>query len=270
MNGIRVLCDTNTLLTVSIFELGDPIRDYEDNFKNLVKNWTKENVTNVDEYQLLDIDFVETILDAERYNYYRNYFSSDQPVGSSVSRRMSGDSKGNEIYEFVIRPGYAYTEFYDSRGLSGQIREILSEDLQARARALLSRQYNIDTLQLYNYNSLETMSDTTEHGYSTSFKGLNITSLFPFSQNYIDLQINSSKEIGDLPMEEARDFVLENLLIERITRQVAFSDVVKFGDKVFAINFEHEHQPYTSYVVCSHETKKVVWDLFFRNIYDKK
>ncbi len=63
MNGIRVLCDTNTLLTVSIFELGDPIRDYEDNFKNLVKNWTKENVTNVDEYQLLDIDFVETILD---------------------------------------------------------------------------------------------------------------------------------------------------------------------------------------------------------------
>ena len=256
--------------SVSIFEYGDSIRDYEDNFKNLVKNWNKKNITNIDEYQLLDIQFVETISDVERYNYYRNYFSSDQPVGSSMSGRMSGDAKGDRAYELVIRPAYAYTEFYDARGLSEPIRKIMSEDLQARARALLSREINIDTVQLYNYNLSEAVSDTTEYGHSTSVKGINVSSLAPLSRNYIDLRINASKEIEDMPIEEARDFVLENLLIERITQQVAFNEAVAFGDRVFAIEFEHNHQAYTTYVICSHETKKVVWSTFFRNIYHRE
>ena len=71
-------------------------------------------------------------------------------------------------------------------------------------------------------------------------------------------------------MEDARKFILENLLIERIGNQLTFSEIVKPGDKVYAIDFEYHMQPYTAYVVCSRETKKVVWDTFFGRVMIEK
>jgi len=252
--------------TVSIYELGLPIRDYEDNFKNLVSNWKKEYITNAEDYKLNDIYFVETISGHERYNYYRNYFSSDQPVGSARSKRTGGDSKGNRIYEHMVKPSYAYTELYDTRGFDERIQAIFSNEFQLEARALLSREFNIDTLQLYNEGYYEEESDTTATGYSHSIRGYNYTSLAPFSQNYKDIQINHTKTIFDLAIDDVRSFILEDLLIGRITMQVAFSEAVKPGDRVYAIDFEYERQPYTAYVICSRETKKVIWDYFFSYI----
>lgn len=58
--------------SASIYEYGITISNYEDNFKNLI-NKTQE-----------------------RYNFYRNYFSSDQPVGCST--------KGHTPYELSTHP----------------------------------------------------------------------------------------------------------------------------------------------------------------------
>jgi len=219
---------------ISIYELGRPIRDYEDNFKNLVSNWKKEYITNAEDYKLNDIYFV--------------------------------DSKGNRIYEHMVKPSYAYTELYDTRGLDERIQAIFSNEFQLEARALLSREFNIDTLQLYNEEYYEEESDTTATGYSHSIRGYNHTSLAPFSQNYKDIQINHTKTIFDLAIDDGRSLILEDLLIRRITMQVAFSEAVKPGDRVYAIDFEYERKPYTAYVICSRETKKVVWDYFFSYI----
>ncbi|MDR0422837.1 MAG: hypothetical protein LBH72_07500, partial [Proteiniphilum sp.] len=114
--------------TVSIYESGRRIEDYKDNFKNLIENWKKENITNAGDYKLNDIYFVETISGHERYNYYRNYFSSGQPVGCSQSKKTGGDSKGNKIYEYIIKPARLYTEFYDSRGMPERMQAILTDE----------------------------------------------------------------------------------------------------------------------------------------------
>ena len=77
--------------SVSIYELGRPINDYEDNFKNLISNWTKENITNAESYELKDISFVETISGPERYDYYRNFFPGNSILircNYSMSRNM--------------------------------------------------------------------------------------------------------------------------------------------------------------------------------------
>lgn len=158
-----------------------------------------------------------------------------------------------------------YSEFYDSRGMSKEIQAILTDDFQREARELLARELNIDTLQLHSEQHYEEVSDTTDIGYSTMFTGYNITSSFPLSQNYKDVKLNNTKTIFDFSLEDARSFILEDLLIERITRQVAFTQIVHPGDRVYAIEFEYGigRVPYTCYVVCSRETKKVVFDLFF-------
>ncbi len=249
---------------VSIYELGDSIKNYEDNFKNLVRNWKKEYITNAEKYTLKEIYFVEVINGSERYNYWRNYFTSDKPVSRSMSGRKSID-KEKSIYELIIEPGYLYSEFYDSRGMSKEIQAILTDDFQREARELLARELNIDTLQLHSEQHYEEVSDTTDIGYSTTFTGYNITSSSPLSQNYKDIKLNNTKTIFDLSLEDARSFILEDLLIERITRQVAFTQIVHPGDRVYAIEFEYGigRVPYTCHVVCSRETKKVVFDLFF-------
>ena len=264
--------------SVSIYESGRPVRDYEDNFKNLVSNWTKENISNIEGYKLKDISFVETISGPERYNYYRNYFSSDKPVGSAISGRSGEDSQGNSFRELIITPGYAYTEFYDTRGMDERVQAIFTDEFQREARELLSRELNIDTLELFNEQKYEEKTDTivdsgphfNVFGHETKYKGYNHTSSAPFSQNFRDIRIEHTKTILDLSMEDARKFILEDLLIGRIGNQLIFSEIVKSGDKVYAIDFEYHMQPYTAYVVCSRETKKVVWDTFFGSVMIEK
>lgn len=197
--------------SVSIYELGNPIKNYEDNFKNLVRNWKKEYVTNAEKYTLKEIYFVEVIIGSERYNYWRNYFTSDKPVSRSMSGRKGMD-KEKKIYELIIEPGYMYSEFYDSRGMSEEIQAILTDDFQRGTRELLARELNIDTLQLHSEQHFEEVSDTTDIGYSTTFTEYNITSSSPLSQNYKDIKLNNTKTIFDLSLEDARSFILEDLL----------------------------------------------------------
>jgi hypothetical protein len=252
--------------SVSIYELGRPITDYEDNFKNLLRNWTKKNITNIEDFEISDIHFVETLTSRGRYNHYRNFFSSDKPVNPSTKGSTSMDSKGTKIKEFYIEPGYAYTELYDTRGMTDSMRKILSDDFQMQARDLLSREFDMDTLQLFNYQYHKEYSDTTSSGFSKQVSSHTVTSLEPLSQNYIDIVLEGNKKVTDLPIKDAREFILENLIIERLTRQVAFTNTVKQGDRVYAIELTYLGNPYTNYILCSSESKKVVWDHFFMRI----
>lgn len=87
--SVFIALQAQDYVSVPIYEFGSPVRDYEDNFKNLVSNWNKEHITNAGDYKLNEIYLLETISGHERYNYWRNYFSSGKPVHRTISSKKS-------------------------------------------------------------------------------------------------------------------------------------------------------------------------------------
>ena len=217
--------------------------------------------------------FVETISTWDRYNHYRNYFSSDQALLCSTSGSSSFDNKGNKKYEFIIKPGYAHTEFYDTRGLPDNVKAILTDEFREKAKKLLSHEFNVDTMNLYNYNYHEEKQDTTRsivgpfysYGLSRSIISRTINTPDSLTKNYMDV-LEGRKTIYDLSTKEAQDVILEDLTITRLNQQLSFNNLVKTGDKVFVIKFKYDHQLYSNYIICSAETKKVIWDYMFNQI----
>lgn len=53
---------------------------------------------------------------------------------------------------------------------------------------------------------------------------------------------------------------------ERENLKSTFKSLVKVGDKVFVIFFKDKQHIYNTYIVCSSQTNRVVWDNVFRNI----
>lgn len=252
--------------SLSIYEYGNPITDYEDNFKNLIKNWNTRSVTNADEYEILECTFVETISTWERYNHYRNYFSSDQAVGCTTKGQISYDNKGKKTYKFIIRPGFPYTEFYDTRGYPNNMKTILTDEFRERVKRFLSQELNIDTMNLYQYRYHAEKGDTTAYSWSHSVNSQVINTPESLSKNYIDIFIEGRKNIFELNIPEAQDVILEDLIIKRLNQQVYFNESVKIGDKVFVIKFQYEGRLYLNYIICSAQRKKVVWDHYFNRI----
>jgi hypothetical protein len=80
--------------TVSIYEYGDSLNSCETNFENLFRNWTKENITNADEYNLIGYSFVETIADTITINQYADLLFGNDALMSSV---RSGSSSGSHV-----------------------------------------------------------------------------------------------------------------------------------------------------------------------------
>jgi len=144
---------------VSIYEIGEPVTNCDINMKNLLKNWMPEKIVNANEYEFLEWSFVETINDSSRYVYYRNYFSSDEPVYNSVTRK-SGYSypPGNEYDSLWVYPCFLHSEYHDTRGLPDKTREIFSEDFRLKAMDIVSKKINIDTIQLLYHSYLRTDS----------------------------------------------------------------------------------------------------------------
>lgn len=259
--------------TVSIYELGDSIGNYETNFENLIHNWTTDNITNADEYKLFRYAFVETITDSVRYNYYRNYFSGDEMLMGSASRH-SGEKNGHKFHELNIKPGYAHSEFYDSRGMNEKQKTILSDDFRQKAKEILTRDFNIDKVTLKHYSYEFHKADTirgSDHSFSTyrieqKTISHNIVSPDSISANYIDVFVLGKKTPEQFETNEIRRLLLEQLLIERTQYQLLFNMQVHLGDMVYAIRFEYNGKLYTNYVICSSHTKKVVMDYFFKSI----
>lgn len=255
----------------SIYELGNPVVNCETNFKNLFKNWTTQHITNAKSYDLLNYSLVETITDSIQFNYYRNYFSGVEPVGSSVQAR-SGGSNGERFHEFYIEPAYIYTEVFDQRGLPAEARELFTDEFKAKAIDILTREINIDTMNLKHYSYEKIKIDTIRGpdfkitGTQKSFMGSKIASPDSISKNYIDIYVTREKSMEDLKTSEKRTLALEDFLIQRIGRQTSFNELVNIGDKVYVVDFEYNRRPFSSYVICSAESNKVVLDYFFLNV----
>jgi len=256
----------------SIYEVGDSIVNYETNFENLIKNWTTDNITNADEYTSFRYAFVETITDSIRYKYYRNYFTGDEVVSASTSRYF-GVKDGLKYYRFFIRPGYAYSEFYDTRGMTEKQKTIMSEDFRQKAKDLLKRDFDVDKMNLKYYTSEFHKNDTTLEADKSSYTynivkssgSANLASPDSISANYIDI-ISGKKKADQFDTTEKRRLKLEELLIDRTVFQLRFNKKAHLGDKVYAVQFDYYGKTYTNYVICSSKTKKVVWDNFFPNI----
>jgi len=260
---------------VSIYELGDSIVKYETNFDNLISNWKIENVTNADDYRLFRYALVETITDSIKYNHYRNFFSGDEILTCSTSAE-GGEKNGQKYHKFYIRPGgYAHSEFYDIRGMSEKQKTIYSDDFRQKAKDILTKDLNIDKVNLKHYSYLYHKVDTVWHGIDRSSPissirqsttSTNIASPDSISSNYIDAFVLGKKKVDEFNTNEIRRLLLEQLLIERTGFQLNFNSQVQLGDKVYAIRFLYIGKLYTNYVICSSKTKKVVVDYFFKNI----
>ena len=256
----------------SIYELGNPIVNCETNFKNLFKNWTNQHIKNAESYDLLKYSLVETITDSNRFNYYRNYFSGIEPVGSSIRARSGGSSNGERFHEFYIEPSYIYTEVFDQRGLPAEARKLFTDEFKAKAIEILTREINIDTMNLKHYSYEKIKIDTTRGpdfkvtGTQKNFMGSKVTSPDSISKNYIDVFVTRKKSMEDFKICEKRILILEDFLIQRIRRQTYFNELVNIGDKVYVIDFEYNNRRFSSYVICSAENNKVVLDYFFLSV----
>ncbi|WP_423127511.1 hypothetical protein [Gaoshiqia sp. Z1-71] len=260
---------------VSVYEPGDSLETCETNFRNLLKNWHTLNVTNAEDYEFLDFSFVETILDSARYNYYRNYFSGEKPV--YFSRRSSGrvGLDGQTAYELYIIPGYIHREFYDPMDLPEKAQKLLSKEFTREARALLEEPFCVDTMKLNLYTFSSYQKDTTIHfdpgGFSSfgiSWKSSLWSAASPdsLSQDYFDVFFKHEKDIFELNVADAQDLVLKDLMIQRVIRQMNFTQQVHIGDQVYSVKFDYLGTIYTVYVICNPDSKQVVMDYFFKNI----
>ena len=264
--------------TVSIYEIGEPVANCDMNMKNLLGNWKTDKIVNAKEYEFLDWSSVETIEDSTRYVYYRNYFSGTEPVYSSVTRKggyIYKNGIGIEYDSLWIYPGFLYTDIYDTRGLSNEARALYSEDFRQKAKNVISKELNIDTMKLsyHSFHRTDSMESIETKGgfniYSKSAGSFSHNAASPtdsLSQNYIDVNMTRERSYDDLSMEETRKLMLEELFISRIGRQITFNDRVKIGDKVFMIKFKHKDKFYNNFIICSSETNKVVMDYFFLGI----
>ena len=99
---------------VSIYEFGDSIVDCETNFKNFLNNWNTEFINNADDYKILDCRLVDTISDSAKYNSYKYYFSSDEPVVYNCKVSHKENPRGNKTKELFIYPEFKHTYLYDT------------------------------------------------------------------------------------------------------------------------------------------------------------
>ena len=156
---------------VSIYEIGEAITNCDVNMKNLLRNWTPEKIANSDDYEFLEWSFIESISDSARYVYYRNYFSTNEPVYSSIAKK-SGENKSGTYDSLWVYPGFLHPEYHDPRGLPDKAREILSKDFIQKALNLSSMELNIDTLDLFHHSYYR--SDSTKSEGIDIFSGLYI------------------------------------------------------------------------------------------------
>ncbi len=273
---------------VSIYELGDSITSCETNFNNLFTNWTANNITNADEYRFFGYSFLETITDSVRFNHYRNYFSGAEQLTGSISGShredgvfisIGGSHKVDKKIEKVISklyitPGFIHGEIYDPRGLPEKSQELLSDDFRNNAKKILTRDFNIDTMHLnyyfYDYNRIDTIVKVAPYfdsfGIRKTYSHQKAASPDSISKNYIDIFIKGNRKLEELSLSEKRNLLLEQMLIERINRQLEFNEQVCIGDKVYVVKFEYKGRRYSDYVICSAKHKKVVMDGFFNSI----
>lgn len=261
-------------VSISIYKHGKPLVDCESNFENLIYNWNEKIVTNAGEFESIEYEFVETIVDSATINYYRNYFTGIESVGFTKSvKRASGSELQDNFYELIVKPGYR--KKYSMDRLSKQEKEELDDEFIRKANHILTHNYNIDELELNNVYASFERKDTTwgtingkriAKSIGRRARYHNKYHLDTVSDNYIKVYVTREKEYCDLGLKERQELALEGIFIERISWQVSLSKRISLGDKVYCIKFKHLGKEYKNYVICSARTNEVIVDKCFKNI----
>ena len=135
--------DSKSHMTVSIYEVGDSIVDYDTNFRNLFHNWTGKNLTNASDYKLLNFTLLEAIADSSTLEFYSRLMTSRKMIGLG-SKYSDKTTKGISEVKYAVEPTQLsedslYTvknlrirKFYDDRKFFQEIKRITSDDFSIR------------------------------------------------------------------------------------------------------------------------------------------
>jgi ribosomal protein L25 (general stress protein Ctc) len=82
--------------SVNMYEYGVPLTSCESNFENLFRNWSKW-VTNYQETELLSYEYVETVENNARIEYYADWINSNKSLGRSTSASLRSSGGGDSI-----------------------------------------------------------------------------------------------------------------------------------------------------------------------------
>lgn len=136
---------------------------------------------------------------------------------------------------------------------------------------------------LINYAFVEEISDTstiklysdlvtTDESLLGIVKSNSFSKIIDNKNTKITEQTFSVRRFGSLLYDSSsctskeRADIITAFEKERENLSAAFRSIVNVGDKVYVIFFKDSRHIYSAYIVCSSQTKRVIWDNVFRNI----
>jgi len=272
------ISDTVLLNATSIYEFGQPVNNFENNFINLFNNWTTENIDNAKDYKLINFSLVETISDSEVYRRYRNFFIGNKPIVSRIKSGSKSGSNGNKESHLFVYPVKRYQFLYDNTDSLYTSPDWMDKGFKKEALKILKEDLNIDTLNVFHHRFKENklISSNEVHSFlsysilidrsenlSQSIVKFSVDSL---SQNYIDVALKRIKNYDQLSTLEKKRLAIEELVINKITNQINFTKTIEIGDVIYLINMKYKDQNYQLYVILDRARKQVIWDDFFNPI----
>jgi hypothetical protein len=220
--------DSKRKVSLSIYEVGDSIVDYDTNFKNLFHNWTVNYIENAPDYKLQSYTFIETISDSSIYNYYCRYFTSQRMIITSIKFDSHSTNDGKIEEKYAIEPDFFTSDFLFSSE-NARVNKMLEDRLFLNeVLGLFSDEFDVENAKLVPlkyFQSSDTLNDT-----------------------------------------DFKQYILENFRAERTLCVLSFRRNTKIGDKVYAILFRYNGKLFTDYVICDSDSKKVISDSFFLEI----
>lgn len=220
--------DSKRQMTVSIYEVGDSIVDYDTNFRNLFHNWTGKYLANASDYKLLNYTFLETIADSSTLDFYVRLMTSGQMIGLESKSSDKTSSIGVSEKKYAVKPtqfsedslynvkNLRIRKLYDDRNFFQEIKRIMSDDFSMR---------EVKSGQIGVFKSPDLLSD-----------------------------------------DEYKALILEGAKAEKAMIQLYFQQLINIGDAVYVVHFRYMDKLYADYVVCDSNTKKVKIDGFFKGV----
>lgn len=249
--------------TVSIYEYGDSLISCETNFENLFRNWTKENITNADDYsEFGSYSFIETISDSARYMHYRNFFSGLEVVSHHYSDRGSLSNSGNGWVQTNEYRVYPFTEKFRALHNCPPERMIKLIEIYC-AESNFDLNYNLASKQLEEEHYWEDGSNSSRNTKSDLLLVLYTDSITKMIADSIVLLDYDMEALNTLSQEQ---MILSYNKLLRGAGQKKYDESVQIGDRVYMVPFRFGPLQYKVYVVCNPKTYKVVLDYFFKGI----
>lgn len=220
--------DSKRQRTVSIYEVGDSIVDYDTNFKNLFHNWTSKNLTNASDYKLLNFTFLETIADSSLLDFYCRVLTSSSKWIGLGSAHSDKTTHGISEIKYVVEP----------------------------------TQFNLDSLYTVKNPRLRKLYE--DRSFVQEIKRLYSDD---FNMSEVKLgKVGTVKSPDLLSDDEYKAFLLDVTKAERAMGQLYFKQFVNIGDAIYVVHFRYLDKFYSDYVVCDSKTKKVKFDGFFKGV----